>query len=793
MKNLKKLAVVTVLVLSLLVGGVTTALAVDSDTGVSSEMTERKAALELEVPLEEYDLPVLVNTLTWEDGAAEQSAEHFGFSEVVNLVSDNFVGVEKEENGNSYFTVRYSATNTLHTYPYYQFNNQNTANNVVIEMDFAFFGNIHSGGIPFQHSSTDATDSGTRRYPGFFTINADGTISPQNGQKTSKSYVTPGEWVHLSMVYDRATCRMDLYVNYELVCDDINTMDPSAKDDHYVFTMVRFGPANAQSSEFSVDNFIAYEGSCIRTVDLFDNMAQYEKFNYCVQIMGRDESTVRNRKTAYDLAGELVGKYWDGTDYTVGNLSDEAAESVKASVDAYYAFNYDELYSGYIQDNLDRYAAMVAELEGMGRGLDLIAKRNEIVSKINAHLTAVGEDILKTEESNYDETTASYTELKQMLASEEYIVSFCNTVDKFYNALNFTTSTLQKHNAAAKAMLQELDTSLLGVKGFERFTESYERYLAETDMLTEKITGDNAQRIIDCVNFIKDYDTVEEWEANFDYIDRYATLIREAIRANDYDTEREGLAEAIEIFAAIDEYFYAKLQEKHIGVLNDKLDQCAAADGFVGKFVLCNYLDNYLAENDIDYTNEQISTLVYKLSIYKSELEQIKTDYIEILNQNTIIFKSTVEKMYTVTEYAQLAALYEEARLLYLAMNVGDESIKEHIAYYDIVNAKIAATEEASASFVMAAASLSAAVGEGDKDAIYAALVNCYAYSLGADISIEGVAEAMELYTAHRDSHDAHANACNEQVKESVHAVGSVRSNCGSADIVAIVVKKLED
>ncbi len=797
MKNLKKVAVILALVFSLLVGGVTAALAADGDTATDKEtmLADKKAEIERDTPLSEYDFPVLVGPLTWEEDTAEaRDKTKFGFTEIVSKDADgNFTGVETEEGGNSYFTVRYSENNASHTYPYVSFaKTQNTSNDVVIEFDFTSFGNLPTF-VPFQHTSTVETTSGVRRSPSFFNLYSDG-ITPQNGAKVSGEYVKPGEWSHFSLIYHRESCTMDIYVDYELVCEGINTRDSGARTDDYVMSMIRIGPNGLTSCEFSLDNLIVYEGSHIRTVDLFDTMSRHETFNYYVMVMSRESSSIADRKIAYDHATELIGNYWNGTDYTVGALTGEIKAQVQQSVDLYNSFNYEELYNSYIVNNLNKFVKMVDDLAAIGRGLDLISERNSAIAAIDNQLAAWGNDILKTEDSNYGQTLLLYQQCKDEIKIEQYINDFCKAVERFYNAIDFTTATMQRHyNTMMQYVNADLDTTLVGVEGFERFTENYAKYLAAGELLLEKTYNDNAKRIIDCVAFIREYDTVEEWVANYDYINNYIILLRKAIRAGDYNAEFDGVEEAIDFFNFVDEYFYADLQERHIAYITEILDRYAGTDGYVGRMGICALVTAYLEDEDVDFDNEKISALVDRLNVYQSELDMIKEDYIDVLEQNTLYFKSIVEKMYTVTDYAQLSALYSEARLLYIAMNVGDESLAELIEYYDEVNAMIKNAEAASANFILATTTLAAAVEEGDKDAIFAALVDCYTFAADSQLSIEGVSEAMEFYVAQLNAYDSAVNESNAQISDGIHAVGSVRANCGSTSVIAVVVKKLED
>ena len=76
-------------------------------------------------------------------------------------------------------------------------------------------------------------------------------------------------------------------------------------------------------------------------------------------------------------------------------------------------------------------------------------------------------------------------------------------------------------------------------------------------------------------------------------------------------------------------------------------------------------------------------------------------------------------------------------------------------------------------------------------DEQYAALVDCYYNAQFAELSYDGVAEAMADYQAAYDAYIKYAEAVNEDLVAAGHAVGSFRANCGVVTIIAIIVKKI--
>ncbi len=847
MNNFKRVFVVIALVLALSVGVLTTAFANEEvnepelEEGGSSASNEkdailadRLAAIEANTPLKQYDLSVIVGPLTWEDGNPENNgwtksgtSTRTPWGQILSDVGVNDMCIEHDETGNAYFTMRYNGADekaweaangtTLHTYPIINVDKRIQKNNLVMEFDITCYGDIYPS-MGIEHSTVSA-DAGGRAQPRILEIRNDGSITPsfgingnsQSGYKISaeeKAKVESiklgfnGEWTHISLIYESDTCFVTLYVDYEYIC----RYDTRPKGvSHYDLTVFRTGTDNSTciQAEASIDNFIAYEGSYLRTVDLFENMTEPDRFIFYGNYSANPDAPNADRIVAYREAQALLDKYYQNGEFIpadVNGMTDEELaefnEKLEAAVNSYNAFvndGYAELYNEYITVNLAKFGELVNEFNATQvRTIASISDRTLALNAIDMFLSDCGTDILQSEGSDYIAVKTAYDAIASALNNDIAIVSFCDAVDRFYAASKFGAEVMEKHyNVASEILLTIIDRSVMNLEGFERFKESFALYESGADLLADKIRDKNAKTIVDCISFITDYTNVEMWEENYDYINKYVVIVRKVIKENNFNNEAEGVAAALEFFYLVDDYFYGLLQQEHATYIRDMLDKYLLATGYVEKVGICAHLRAYIASSDIALDNEIIHPLVLSLGIYESELEQYKDDYNDVLTQNTVIFKNTVNLMSTANGYAELLALYSQAQELYFAMNVGDENIQNELAIFDAMTFQLADMEKASQEFLIAVELLRNATTKEEK---YAALVSCYMSASNADMDYDGVSESMELYLAEYAAYNNVASAIISEITAMNDvAIGSVRANCGINEIIAVIIKKITE
>ena len=850
MNKIKRAIILLTLVMALMVGVATSAFATDEIVpdadGTNGEVTQPDegtdakddaladalAALEAKTPLKQYDLPVINGPYTWESGTNEVTAWRWSgntatttWGQILNrLEGINDIGVEEVEPGNSAFTVRYNgekekeyeaANGGVHSYAYYNIGSRNTANDLVIEFDITSFGDKYPE-MSFEHSSV-SNDSGGRSQPVMLRVAADGTLTPaltgnncKSGHNISaeekenfKNYkLKIGEWTHVSLIYESQTCFVTLYIDYQYVAR-FDTRPSNVS--YYDISIFRFGTSNPNfiSGEFSIDNYIAYEGSYIRTVDLFEKMTEPDRFVFYSGYLLNADASVSDRVAAYKYATNLLDEYYEDETFVPfedGSLTaEELAElnaKLEAAVNNYLDFVGDEngyalLYNDFITDNLTAFGTLVTEFRAsQDRTIASISNRNDAINNIEKFLNGCGDDILQTADSDYVRIKAEYDKICAELENDKNIVTFCDKVDRFYKSVSFSAETLQKHyQAATEAYMNIYDRSVVELAGFERFAESLELYKNSAAILEDKYQNQNAKTIVDCIGFINGYTTVEEWNANYEYINKYVVIVRNVVRENRYNTLASGVAEALEFFNIIDGYFYDLLQQEHGAYILALLETYRNTDSFVEKSGICAHLDAYIASVDIDPQHSAVKEYILTLNFYKDELKTYEADYREVLAQNTIMFKNAITLMTTAETYTELCSLYNQARELYFAMNVGDDSIVEELAIYDEMTQYLARVERASADFILAVEALRLATTTEEK---YAALVQCYIYAADAEVEVDGVANAMAFYLAEYEAYNSGIDTTITEINKAVDvSVANVRASSGVQGIIAVIVKKI--
>lgn len=855
MNNLKRAIILLTLVLALLFSVAAPVLAtddveppVDDTTGETTTPEEGEegtepdekdnaladalAAIEAKTPLKQYDLPVVNGPYTWEPDKAESTNWKWGgntatgsWGQILNrLEGINDIGLEEVEEGNYAFTVRYNGelekqyeaeNGDVHSYAYYSVGSHNKDNNLVIEFDIACFGDKYPV-MAIEHANV-TNDAGGRSQPKMFDITAEGRIIPSyTGNRSKSGYtltaeeqerinnvqLTFGEWTHISIIYETKTCFISLYVNYEFIAR-FDTRPSTVS--YYDLSVFRFGTPNTIfcSGEFSLDNYIAYEGSYIRTPDLFEKMSEPEKFMFYSNYLLNADASVEDRVTAYKYATNLVEEYYEDdifNPYEDDSLSAEELADLNARLEAavigYYDFanaedGYAKLYVEYITDNLLTFEKYVDEYKDTQvRTLASVGDRTNAIDNIKLFLTNCGDDILQTPDSIYVQVKGEFDRLVGELDNDKKITTFINAVDRFYKSVSFSAETLQKHyKTASEVYMTIYDRSVAELEGFEAFAEALDRYTGAADLLESKLRDRNSKTIIDCIGFISGYTTKEEWNANYEYINRYVVIVRDVVREDRYNAASVGLAEALDFFYLVDEHFYGLLQEEHGAYIAGLLETYRDTDSYVEKSGICAHLDAYIASVDIDLNHKAVKDYVFTLQIYKDELKTYEEDYKEVLAQNTLMFKNKISLMITAEGYAELRRLYNEARELYFAMNIGDENIAEELAFYDEMTFYLAAIEKASADFVYAVDILRAATTKEEK---YAALVQCYISAADADEDVVGVADAMAYYLAEYEAYNSGIDTTIAEINTAVKvSVAPVRATSGVREIVAVIVKKI--
>lgn len=728
-------------------------LKLESDTRLKNEAS---------LDVTEYDLPITQQII---DYTTVTSLPAQG-----NSKPGNFYGVESGKDGdNKYFSIKY--TEQAHTFGVY--NITNIENGFVVEFDFTTFGKIPSNGVRFENGSV-TNSAGTLVYPHYFDIDVNGNVISNAGQVVLEKAIVPGQWIHFALAFDPDAFTYSLYINGQ----HMDTCTALIGGATHKLSKFRMGKNN-KDGEFSIDNFTIYCGSAPRTHGRLETMTDVDKFLFYTAGLTNEESALASKGVAYEYASELLPLFWDAENETY--LTEDA--DIRAAVDAIVSFDYEGLMSAFKAENLQTYLKLCNALFAESRGLDNIAKRTGAIAEINKFVSS--NDGMILENADYEAAVAKVGQFEELVLADNNILSFIKKVEKFNTAI--TLAAMQRHYNAAKVYYDEgLDLSVLETAGFERFAEAYAVYKSAGDIIAAEQRKANSEKIIGCVGMISEYDTEEEWIANYDYINKYVLIVREELRAENYDTTYPGVDAAIDTFHPIDDYFYTDLQKQHIAFISTELERFRSTDSYIERLGICALISGYIDKNDIDESNAELAVLLGTHKTYIGEVEIQGEEYHQVLAQNSAYFNNLVALMQTKSGYNEIKAVFDRAYDYYYAIDASVEGTREAIAVFDTYKQALELAESSSREFVAAVAVLE---GANSEDSLYAALVSCCYYAQYADADIDGVAEALDSYTAIYNEYMKVVEGANSDIANAGVAVGSVRSCSGVAPVISVIIK----
>ena len=741
--------------------------AFDNAVAANKDIAEKGASID------EYELAIDMN---YNMDSSQPASNKWG----IGNKNTNFAQVDSGKDGdNKYYSIKYIAES--HTY--IDFKLGDSSKGMVFEFDFTTFGPIPGSGITFEAGENGA--SGARTFPKFFEITSAGAINfyadAKTIVKTVNEFFVPGEWTHIAMTFDAVTFETNFYINYEHVCTgNGNTGDP------YTLTRPRFGKKNS-NGEFSVDNVYIYQGQAIRTQGKLAAMTDDEKFLYFTDYLADTERTIGTRSVAYTYATDLLPNYYNAATETM-KTEDPA---LIAAVNTYLGFDYNELFNALKLSNLEKFVSLVANIEALDRTPATLGQRTSGLDIVDQFLNANAGQIL--EGDTYLEKFAVANRIREEIKSEEKIDDFMFYMDRFAKAT--TVTSIQRHYNSAKAIYDEgLELELLENPAYTAFIAAHQAYLDAAVTVAQAIRNDNSKAIVNCIKFIAEYDTEEEWVANYDFVEKYVLIVREKIYEDNYAADYEGLIDALEFYEVVNAYFWEILQNEHIAVISEQLDKFTKTDAYIEKLGICSYITRYVETREgtiynVDYANnDELKVLLNTHKTYLGELEVQERDYGALLDQNTVYFVNLVNKLVTCTGYSAMKATFDEATEYYYAMNVGGDAAQAAIAIYETYEDLLSTMENSSAEFVNHVALIATAIDDEEK---YQALVACCYYAQFADEEIAGVADAMATYTAAYNEYMGVVNAANSEISEAGVALGSVRTCAGVAPIISVIIKAI--
>ena len=783
----------------------------ESVNGYNAFIADYEARLALQEEAKEANRQKMLAKSTLTDYSLQTFINSDGNSNPFPTIGN--LGSNLVSTSGGYITVHYGAQDTQNTFLQYNYPSDTQGSlsrtGVVVDFDFAVLGIMPPGGFHVEGgghagegtptSSISETLNGKPKiYPSYLRILDNGNICTGDGDGRKvliQNGIVTGEWLHFTLIYNADDFTFSIYLEYE----HLATFSAKVSGLTYNLSALRFAGSTKAKSDWSCDNVQVYQGTALREIGMFDRMSKPELFVYYANYFMDDTITdTAGRFTSQKYVNANIATYTDDAgnfkpfpnDHDLPEAEYQALlTKVETAVNALKSFDQSAFMVEVGKANRDTYISYVDQLANTKRELTTanVTAREALIVKIQDFLISI-EGVID-ENEDYEAAVERYTVLYAQRYVDENILDFIHQMDR-YNMVS-TLVALEKYYKKAESYLNDesypIDTTLAGQPGFEAFAAAYNTYLGAADRIDLMKRNDNSKKIISCLEIVEHYDP-DLWEEKYDEINAYVVMIRSVIQSGYYNPDYEGVDVAIERFAPIDDHFYLLLQEVHIAELTARLEYVYNNDAYIEKMGTLSYIGRYLENNDIDYSNEDIQTIVANYNTALEELSFREVDYETVLKQNANYFVSLVEKMRISDGFNEKKELYDLATGYYFALDATVEGALDAIAIYDEHTLWFENVDAASKLFLASVAVLESATTPDEK---YAALVDCYVYSLDAEITYDGVASALEIFNREYEAYNASANAVNEAVAGVGVTVGSVRANCGVKSIIAVIIKKI--
>ena len=672
-----------------------------------------------------------------------------------------------------------------------------TPKGMVIDFDFTSFGTMTE--FHFEAGGHESLQDGSRVYPSYFRISKEGDIKTGDGDGNKliiSDAIASGEWLHFTVIFDPDKFEFSLYCEYQL----LKTYTAKPKGTHTVnLNIVRFATSTTPNGHHAFDNIFVYQGTALRDIGMFERMSAEEKFVYYTNYYTDDtRNDTLGRYNASKNIEAMLPTYQDADGnfipFAQGTLTDEEyaalTAEVQAAIEKLETFDASAFIENLKVSNREQFVGYVANAKKLTRELTAanVTERLAALATIDEFLLTIEGNIDETGE-DYKAAIDAYTEISKLAHMDENILAF-NKYIEIYQKVE-TLNSLRKYYNFAKAIFEDeaypIDPNAAELEGFETFKAAYAVYVGAADRIAQVEKDQNAKKIVSCYGLVSHFDK-SEWEANYDYMNQYVVMIRETIAAGYYNPDYPEIDTVIMDFKEMDEFFYALLQQAHINELTARLEYIKNSSAYIEKAGTISYIERYIASNDIDKSIPEIKTLLANFETAKMERDQILEDYPDVLTQNAAYFVALVEKMRISNDFNEKKELHDMATDFYFALDASYPGADKAIAVYDEHTSYFKTAEVSSKRFLDAVVILRAATTEDEK---FAALVDCYIYSLDAEITYSGVKEAMEYYEVEYNAYSNAAHATIDAIEGVGVTVGSVRANCGVKAVIAVIIKKI--
>ena len=658
----------------------------------------------------------------------------------------------------------------------------------VLEFDISFFTET----LYLQLNTTEDGYTTNARVGAYFVEFTNNAIK-SSGHKlieTDKSLdmptpVVPTKWTHVTVIYDDVEYILKLYIDNEYVGSYFAKSTEPFNLTHFRLALT---PNNTKVG-FAIDNVVMYEGTGPREIGIFDGMNAEEKFIYLSKYLtdAENETHVQSRVWAYAKATEQISAYWDAEKETYIGAAANNAE-LQAAVDAYVALDKAALNQQSMDFNSREFIAKVDRLKVLGRSFAELQAIGKSLEVIDEFLTLKGGSV-NVDFEGYADALAYYTQAKNYYASDIVSYEFVTIMSGFVIVGSYENK-LAVYNKA-KAYLEEngivstdsIDTSI----GEEKLNEAIETYNNAFELLKDLLRKENSERVIAYMTYAYDYQDMAAWEENFVKLSYMVTRTRSILSSVDnYNPDIEGMEQAIEWYNLINPYFYHALQKEHVEYLDSLHARYKTTDSYIEKLTVCGMVEEYISENDIDYTNVDIDRLITEHRLFKSELESLKQNYENELESNAILFVDVIKKLIVANSYAEIKALVAEAELYYYSMYTGTKEAKIAVAYFEAAREELAVIHAKNDEFAAVVQILSEAQSYETK---YKLLVDGYSYLPYIVTDIDGMKNVFATYATIYNEYVSLTQPANEELAETVACTAALRFNCETQRIVAMLLE----
>ena len=574
-----------------------------------------------------------------------------------------------------------------------------------------------------------------------------------------------GEWKRFALVLNATSDTCDIYYKDTLESEYTFIQTKNlGHDAQSLFVKARFN-CTFGGGLVAYDNMAVYEGSKMRDFRALKDATDADKFAFMAPYL--NSAYLPDIQYAYDNMTKLLATF------TPEQI--EADSALKAAVEKYNDFDYPAIKGEIMAYNQGVFNDKMEALGKLVRKFSNVAERESAVAEVEQFVSTT---VFNTDSEEYKNASRALTNRRAELTNDYKIADFITFMKRFELSPNIAGKT--KHYESASAIVNGeggIDVAILSdpelSQYYTEYQTYYEMYRAADGIIQALINTENSRRFVVHMAHLASFEgylTEPVWQENFEEFNMYITYSRGVIESGEYDENYEGFAEAYAVYEPINEYFYEFLQQSHADVIGGMLERYNEVDSYVVKLGYCREIRNYIENNSVDEAHPAVAELIELLSIYESEVELLRLEYLQTLVSNTAYFIGYVNQMDATRGYTQLKALYGKAAEYYYLLNVDAENVVDAVSRFESYGRYLASVEHDSEQLISYANGIENKVG----DELYLALAGCYRYVGNVSTDIAGVSAAIEAYEAALAEYEAETETINGEIEDSGNVICSV-------------------